>query len=276
MVTPPVGDGHMRASRVDRERVVDVLKAAFVQERLTQDELDARVGQALAARTYADLTALTADLPPVTAEPAPAAPAPAPARAQARRHQRPHQRAVKAGAVAIGSLIVVTSGTAAALGAPLAAVAIPIVIVIFAALTTAFVAAIIALALKAESHQQRRSRGQLPPSPGPGADGSPSPGPVSPGPRPTGRARPRRPRGSLAVRPAGSGSPALSKGAIPRGGRTDRGLAAGHGRTQPAGLVLAGHAGYVRRGRSRPGLGHRRARHVLRGGLPDHRRAALA
>jgi hypothetical protein len=30
-----------------------VLKAAFVQGRLTKDELDARVGQAFASRTYA-------------------------------------------------------------------------------------------------------------------------------------------------------------------------------------------------------------------------------
>src|SRR5215471_4492224 len=40
-----------------------MLKAAFVQGRLGQDELTARVGQTLAARTYADLATLTADLP---------------------------------------------------------------------------------------------------------------------------------------------------------------------------------------------------------------------
>ena len=37
-----------------------MLKAAFVQGRLTKDELDARVGQTFASRTYADLAALTA------------------------------------------------------------------------------------------------------------------------------------------------------------------------------------------------------------------------
>ena len=52
----------------------NVLKAAFVQDRLTKDEFDDRVGQALASRTYADLTALTADLP---AEPDPGAGYPA-------------------------------------------------------------------------------------------------------------------------------------------------------------------------------------------------------
>jgi len=57
------GRGHLRASHADREQVIGTLKAAFVQGRLTKDELDARAGQALAARTYAELAALTADLP---------------------------------------------------------------------------------------------------------------------------------------------------------------------------------------------------------------------
>jgi hypothetical protein len=56
-------DGRLRASHADREYVVDTVKTAFVQGRLTKDELDLRVGQVLAAQTYADLAALTADLP---------------------------------------------------------------------------------------------------------------------------------------------------------------------------------------------------------------------
>ena len=50
--------GRLRASYTDREQMIDVLKAAFVQGRLTKDEFDARIGQALAARTYADLAAV--------------------------------------------------------------------------------------------------------------------------------------------------------------------------------------------------------------------------
>jgi len=57
------GQGRFLASHTDREQVVDRLKAAFVEGRLTKDELDARAGQAFAARTYADLAALTADIP---------------------------------------------------------------------------------------------------------------------------------------------------------------------------------------------------------------------
>jgi hypothetical protein len=53
----------MRASGADRDRVVEVLKYAFIQERLAKDEFADRIGQALAARTWADLDALTADIP---------------------------------------------------------------------------------------------------------------------------------------------------------------------------------------------------------------------
>jgi hypothetical protein len=44
--------------------VIGVLKVAFVQGRLTKDELDVRVGQTFASRTYGELAAVTADLPP--------------------------------------------------------------------------------------------------------------------------------------------------------------------------------------------------------------------
>jgi DUF1707 SHOCT-like domain len=57
------GDGRFRASRAEREQVIELVKTAFVDDRLTKEELDARVGQALAARTRADLAALTADIP---------------------------------------------------------------------------------------------------------------------------------------------------------------------------------------------------------------------
>jgi hypothetical protein len=55
--------GQLRTSHADREQAIDVLKAAFVQGRLTKDEFDLRVGQVFASRTYADLDALTADIP---------------------------------------------------------------------------------------------------------------------------------------------------------------------------------------------------------------------
>jgi len=53
----------VRASAADRARVTDVLKAAFTEGRLTREEHEARVERAYRSRTYADLAALTADLP---------------------------------------------------------------------------------------------------------------------------------------------------------------------------------------------------------------------
>ena len=54
--------GDLRASHADREQVIGTLKAAFVEGRLTEDELDARVGQVYASRTYAELAKVTAEV----------------------------------------------------------------------------------------------------------------------------------------------------------------------------------------------------------------------
>jgi DUF1707 SHOCT-like domain len=86
----------MRASRADRERVIDLLKAAFVQGRLDRDEFDARIGQAVASRTYGELAAVTADLP---AELIGALPRRPPVRA---RHRIPFNTAVTGGACMAG------------------------------------------------------------------------------------------------------------------------------------------------------------------------------
>lgn len=84
METGPEGKdpaaGRMRASNADRERVVTLLQAAFAEGRLGRDEFGERVGGALTASTYADLAALTADIPAKLA----GAPRP-PAAARARR-----------------------------------------------------------------------------------------------------------------------------------------------------------------------------------------------
>ena len=63
MAVTPDGYGRMRASRADREQVVDTLKIAYVQGRLTKDELDERVARALVPLTFAELASLTDDLP---------------------------------------------------------------------------------------------------------------------------------------------------------------------------------------------------------------------
>jgi hypothetical protein len=76
------GRGHLRAAHADREHVIDRLTTAVGEGQLSKDELDARAGQAFTARTYAELAALTADIP---AGP----PAPRPPRRSARRRGGP-------------------------------------------------------------------------------------------------------------------------------------------------------------------------------------------
>jgi hypothetical protein len=51
------------AGTADRERAAGILRAGFTEGRLSQDELDERIGRAYAARTYAQLWAVTSDLP---------------------------------------------------------------------------------------------------------------------------------------------------------------------------------------------------------------------
>ena len=79
-----------RAGHADRSQVIDTLKDTFTQGRLTSDELDARTGQALAARTYAELDIASSP----TSRPArprcrrPRPPWPAAGRWQGRRRSR--------------------------------------------------------------------------------------------------------------------------------------------------------------------------------------------
>ena len=61
------GRGKMRAANADRDRVVEVLKVAYSEGRLSKDEYDGRLDDALSARTYADLDQVVADLPAVRA-----------------------------------------------------------------------------------------------------------------------------------------------------------------------------------------------------------------
>ena len=100
MITGPeegtaAAHGRLRASQADREQVIDTLKTAFADGRLDKDELDARAGQALAARTYTELATATVGIPA------------APAQAPPRRSARPpvNKEAVTRGLAAAGAMI---------------------------------------------------------------------------------------------------------------------------------------------------------------------------
>jgi hypothetical protein len=203
--------GELRASRADREQAIEVLKAAFVEDRLTKDELDLRVGQALESRTYAELGAVTADLRPLraVAEPVAAKPSSTPARTLAKA-------ALRSG-ICILVAFAIVGGVALTNSESLAFLAFfPAVAAIIAASGFLGYGVI-------DAWQERRSRGQLPPQPGRDGrgleGGSPGSTGLDPAP-PGGRAdqtrvdlrthRPGRPR----RHPSGRGSLA-SRGAHP-------------------------------------------------------------
>ncbi|MFJ9441632.1 DUF1707 and DUF4190 domain-containing protein [Kitasatospora sp. NPDC101235] len=69
----------MRAGHADRDRTIDVLKAAFAEGRLSAQEYEQRHEAVAASQTYGQLAALVADLPsgpmavpPVAVQPIPA------------------------------------------------------------------------------------------------------------------------------------------------------------------------------------------------------------
>ena len=179
------GGDRLRAGHADREQVIEALKNAFVHGRLTKDELDTRAGQALAARTYADLAALTADIPAAPARAAPPRPA-APAR------RRPLARAAggSGGCLVIAFAAMQVHRLADPGNTPgtlPGSLALPSSLV---ALTAIFAALFIVIYGAGTAVEQRRSRRQLPPRPGAGGHaldgerrGDTGDGPVPPGTR---------------------------------------------------------------------------------------------
>ena len=165
------GRGHLRASHTDRERVIDALKAAFVQGQLDKDEMDARVGHAFTSRTYAELAALTADIP---AAPAASRPPRRPARIQGRA--RVHA-SIKTGVCAIVAAALLTSSLK---GMTWPETAMTVVFaLVFGAIVGGIVALPIAGFLMLESRHRKRSGRQLPPRSTPGVSGQASRHPAS-------------------------------------------------------------------------------------------------
>ena len=104
--------GQLRASDADRERIVDELKTAFAQRRLTRDEFDLRLGQALTSRTYADLITVIVAIrsaPPAPRQ-RPTLPKLPPRKPVKVRHRRPVSRRV----VATSAAVILLPGAAAA------------------------------------------------------------------------------------------------------------------------------------------------------------------
>ena len=101
MALAVAGRSRLRASDADREHVIDMLKVAFVYGRVTKDEFDARVGQAFASRTYAELAAVTADIPAGQIADQPPG---KPTRAQARRPMSHAAKAYRCAVIALAMI----------------------------------------------------------------------------------------------------------------------------------------------------------------------------
>ncbi len=59
----------MRASDADRDRTITLIREAYTEGRLTNDEFQQRMEQAQQSRTYGELASLTTDLPVVPVAP---------------------------------------------------------------------------------------------------------------------------------------------------------------------------------------------------------------
>jgi Domain of unknown function (DUF1707) len=143
--------GGLRASHGDREHVIDTLKVAFVQGRLTKDEFDLRVGQTLASRTYAELADLTADIPAAQT-------GDQPLRTRARARARPP---AKRAVISCACVIMATE-----LISLLAVVTLrPAPFGLACAVLANLVGLPLAVGMIVDSWREKRSREQLPPRP---------------------------------------------------------------------------------------------------------------
>ena len=172
----PAGAGRdrLRVGHADREQVIETLKTAFVDGRLAKDEFDLRAGRALAARTRADLVALTADIPAVPAASGTGRPSAPEAGGAARRPAPARSRPLAKGSAVSGGLLVFAFGLILfaanvldphGLGNPYHPwSSLCAVVAIFATIAAMMIFA----HGVGTSVEQRRSRRQLPPRPGRG------------------------------------------------------------------------------------------------------------
>jgi hypothetical protein len=137
--------------------VIGALKAAFIQGRLTEDELGARAGQVYASRTYAELADVTAE---VTAD--------LPAEPTAARPSRDPWRATKIAwrvvyatiAPGLVALVLIPGGPRTT-GADVVILAAVVYLLFW----------ILGVSVMVASRHAKRSGSQLPPGPTPGAGG---------------------------------------------------------------------------------------------------------
>lgn len=151
--------GHLRASDSDPAHVIDTLKAAYVRGLVTKDEFDARVSQAFASRTHAELAVVTADLPAGLVPQRRPRPAPARGSAPGGASLRPGDRAIIASAVFVGLALVISVSAG-----PFASAAA--LLLLLGGAGSALVSLLLLGTKMRGSRRDKRSGGQLPPQRG--------------------------------------------------------------------------------------------------------------
>jgi len=112
----PADPRQLRAADTDRDQTAELLRRAAAEGRITFEELDERIAQAYAAKTFADLEAVTSDLPgPGVRAPASATPRYQPAEVPAGTPAPAFSVAVMSGAQRAGPWLVPPSYTAVAI-----------------------------------------------------------------------------------------------------------------------------------------------------------------
>jgi hypothetical protein len=112
----PADPRRLRAADTDRDQTAEVLRRAAAEGRITFDELDERISQAYAAKTFADLEAVTSDLPGAGASvPAPPTPRYQPSEVPAGTQAPPLSLAIMSGTQRAGPWLVPPAYTAVAI-----------------------------------------------------------------------------------------------------------------------------------------------------------------
>lgn len=149
----------LRASDAERERVVAFLREHALLGRLTDDELEERIGLAYASVTVGDLEKLIGDLPRASQRPSVprlAAPRPAVSRPHAGRHGPPPALIV------VGICALLFTGLPFALMGVVAALGVALIATVFA-LSVVFgpIMLVILLIIGASRRHRRPARGSM-------------------------------------------------------------------------------------------------------------------
>jgi hypothetical protein len=144
----------LRASDAERERVVAFLREHALLGRLTDDELEERIGLAYASVTVGDLEKLIHDLPRT-----PRASSPARPRTHARAATRRRQHTPPPALIGLGIGALLVSGVGFAAVAVVLAVAVALIATVFALSVVLGPILLVALLVVAASKRHSRPRG---------------------------------------------------------------------------------------------------------------------